>query len=267
MIYLQLTPCPQLRPWIRFMWYCRAPRVPRRRERVLPDGCMQIIVNLSHNFLTDCGEDGTATVRLPRAIVVGARARYGVVDSADMQELAGIVIEPGGFAGLFRERADLFFEQSISLDEVWDCANLADRLSGVRTPIDKLRTLENLLTKLLRQGSRRSELADQATHFFREQGLSVGECARSVGVSERRLSQVFREHVGIAPKMWCRIHRFQAAVQALHEGADVPWAELALACGYYDQSHFANDFKAFSGVDPTTYSTRRGPWQNHVLIP
>src|SRR5271170_3110860 len=69
MIYLQLTPCPQLRPWIRFMWYCRAPRVPRRRERVLPDGCMQIIVNLSHNFLTDCGEDGTATVRLPRAIV------------------------------------------------------------------------------------------------------------------------------------------------------------------------------------------------------
>ncbi len=266
MIYLQLTPGPRLRSWVQSLWYCRAPRVSQRRERVLPNGCMQIIVNLSRNFLTDCGEDGTATLRLPRAIVVGARARYSVVDTADMEELAGIVIQPGGFAGLFRERADLFFERSIGLDEVRDCASLAERLCDLPTPAGKLRTLEALLTGLLHQGARRSELADQAMHLFREKDLSVAECARSVGVSERRLSQVFREYVGIAPKMWCRIRRFQATVQALHEGVDVPWVDLALACGYYDQSHFANDFKAFSGVDPTTYSAHRGPWQNHVLL-
>ena len=46
----------------------------------------------------------------------------------------------------------------------------------------------------------------------------------------------------------------------------MPWAELALRCGYYDQSHFANDFRAFSGINPTTYSAHRGPWQNHVPI-
>lgn len=94
----------------------------------------------------------------------------------------------------------------------------------------------------------------------------MAQCARSVGVSERRLSQVFHEEVGIGPKVWCRIRRFQAAVRALHDGADVRWAELALDCGYYDQSHFANDFRAFSGVDPTTYSRDRGLWQNHLPI-
>jgi AraC-like DNA-binding protein len=104
-------------------------------------------------------------------------------------------------------------------------------------------------------------------HLFRERGFSVAECAKSVGVSERRLSQVFREHVGIAPKLWRRIRRFQAAVQTLHKGLDVPWVELALRCGYYDQSHFANDFRAFSGINPTTYSASRGHWQNHVPIP
>src|ERR1039457_6640826 len=46
----------------------------------------------------------------------------------------------------------------------------------------------------------------------------------------------------------------------------VPWAELALRCGYYDQSHFANDFRAFPGINPTTYSAHRGRWQNHVPI-
>lgn len=56
---------------------------------------MQIILNLSRSYLTDCGEDGKANRRLPSAIVVGARARYEVIDTADMEELAGIVIQPG----------------------------------------------------------------------------------------------------------------------------------------------------------------------------
>jgi AraC-like DNA-binding protein len=174
------------------------------------------------------------------------------------------LFQPGGFAGLFRERADLFFERSIALDDVWVSARLIDRLSEAPIPAERLRILDVLLTQLFQEGTRRSELVDQAMHLFRDRALSVAQCARSVGVSERRLSQVFHEEVGVSPKMWCRIRRFQTAVRALHNGVDVPWAELALRCGYYDQSHFANDFRAFSGINPTTYCARRGPWQNHV---
>lgn len=270
MVYLEVAPSPHLRSWVRSLWYYRASRLSHSRERVLPNGCMQVILNLSRSFLTDCGEDGKANRRLPRAIVVGTRARYAVVDTADMEEMAGIVIQPGGFAGLFRERADLFFERSIGLEEVCACASLTDRLCEDPTPVEKLRTLEVFLTGRLhlrlRSGTGRSELVDQAIRLFREKGFCVSECARSVGVSERRLSQVFREQVGMGPKMWCRIRRFQIAVRALHHGADVPWTELALRCGYYDQSHFANDFRAFSGINPTTYSDSRGPWQNHLPI-
>ena len=269
MFYLEEPPTPHLGSWIRSLWYCRAPRFVHRRERVLPNGCMQIILNLSRSYLTDCGEDGKANRRLPRAIVVGTRAGYGVVDTADMEELVGILIQPGGFAGLFGERADLFFERSIGLEEVWAGTSLTDRLCEVPTPVEKLKTLEVFLTGRLHlhPGTRRSELVDQALQLFQKEGFYVAECARSVGVSERRLSQVFREQVGMSPKMWCRIRRFQTAVRALHHGVDVPWAELALRCGYYDQSHFANDFRAFSGINPTTYSAHRGPWQNHVPIP
>src|SRR5271168_5326530 len=112
MVYLENLPNPALRSWVRALWYCRAPEVPHRRESVLPNGCMQIILNLSGNYLTDCGQDGKANRRLPPAIIVGTRIRYEVVDTADMRELAGVVFEPGGFAGLFRERADLFFGRS-----------------------------------------------------------------------------------------------------------------------------------------------------------
>jgi AraC-like DNA-binding protein len=52
----------------------------------------------------------------------------------------------------------------------------------------------------------------------------------------------------------------------MHRGADVPWAELALTCGYYDQSHFANDFRAFSGLSATDYSTTNRIWANHIPL-
>jgi AraC-like DNA-binding protein len=266
MIYLEQAPDPRLRPWVRSFWYCRAPHVPHRRERVLPNGCMQIVMNLSRSYLTDCGEDGTIARRLPRAIVVGVRARFEVIDTADMEELVGVAFHPGGFARLFRERADLFFEQSVGLGDVGVAPRLADRLCEAATPVQKLGVLGEQLTDLIKRDIRRSELVDNAIHLFRSRALTVFQCARSVGVSERRLSQVFREEVGMAPKIWCRISRFQLAVCSLHEGVDVPWAELALRCGYYDQSHFANDFRAFSGIDPTTYSSQRGRWQNHVPL-
>jgi AraC-like DNA-binding protein len=266
MIYLEQAPAPPLRPWIRSLWYCRAPQLLHQRERVLPNGCMQIVVNLSRAYLTDCGEDGSTTRRLPRTIVVGARARFEVIDTSDLDELVGVAFQPGGFARLFRERADLFFEQSVGLGEVCAKARWTERLCEAGTPAEKLGLLQVFLNGPTQKNIRRAELVDQAIHLFLDRKLTVSQCARSIGVSERRLSQVFREEVGIGPKMWCRISRFQTAVRALHSGVDVQWAELALNCGYYDQSHFANDFRAFSGIDPTTYSAQRGRWQNHVPI-
>ncbi|MGD0733013.1 MAG: DUF6597 domain-containing transcriptional factor, partial [Terracidiphilus sp.] len=85
MLFLEKAPNPLLRPWVRSFWYCRAPIVAHRRERVLPNGCMQIVLNLSRAYLTDCGDDGTQNGRLAQAIVVGTRARFEVIDTADLE--------------------------------------------------------------------------------------------------------------------------------------------------------------------------------------
>ena len=98
-VYLEEYPDPNLRSRVRFLWYCQTSGVSHRRERILPDGCTQIIPNLPRSYFASCGEDEMANGRLPRAIVVGARARYNVIDTADMEELVGIVFQPGGFAG------------------------------------------------------------------------------------------------------------------------------------------------------------------------
>lgn len=77
------------------------------------------------------------------------------------------------------------------------------------------------------------------------------DLAARVGLSVRQLERVFGEHVGLTPKVYLRILRFQQVLAALREGGrSTSWAELAISHGYYDQSHFIGDFTRFVGVAP-----------------
>jgi hypothetical protein len=95
-IYLEHTPAPPLNRFVRKLWYARAPGPAHARERILPTGRVQVILNLARDFLHDCPEDGPA-LRMAPSLVVGARSVYEVVETADMADLIGMVFEPGAF--------------------------------------------------------------------------------------------------------------------------------------------------------------------------
>jgi AraC-like DNA-binding protein len=258
--------------FVQLLWYARAPQPNHRRERILPSGHTQVILNLARDYLLDCPEDGPEQ-RSPGAAVVGARSMYEIVNTSDMADLIGIVFQPDGFPLFASDRADLFSNRGVDLEDVWgpQVRQLRDRLRELPSPAERLRCLEGFLTyefgtRLFRARPLYHCAIDYALRRFAHAPtvVTVRDVARSTGWSERRFSQVFREEVGLSPKVWCRVQRFQRAVQELHAGTDVPWSKLALDCGYYDQSHFANEFRAFSGVDVTTYSARRTQWANHV---
>lgn len=273
MLYLERIPTAPLNRFIRILWYARVTDLAHRRERVLPSGCVEVILNLARDFLLNCTE-GESNRRLPSALIVGARSIYEIIDSSDLAELVGIAFAPGGFAPFAGDSVDLFTNRGVDLTNVWGASvcSLRDRLRELNTPQEKLCCFERYLMSRfspdLLEPARNvtREVAFALRQFDRAPGIAtVREMARQTGRSERRFSQVFREAVGLSPKVWCRVQRFQNTVQQLHAGRDVRWAELALDCGYYDQSHFANEFRAFSGIDATTYSARRGgPWANHV---
>ncbi len=81
--------------------------------------------------------------------------------------------------------------------------------------------------------------------------VRVPELARHVGVSPRQLERVFAERVGVTPKNYLRVMRFQEVLRTLRGGVrSTAWAEVATSHGYYDQAHFIRDFKMFVGVTP-----------------
>ena len=262
MIYLERPAKGLLQNYVRSLWYCRAPGLKHTHERVLPNGCIQVVVNLARNFLT--GSHGSQTAKQSRALIIGTSQSYHVIATQDLAELVGFVLHPDGFPGLFGDRADLLFDRSFALQDIWPCFHINQILEAPTAR--KLDCLEHLLLTKVGTAVDNSALVKRALRTFMLPDSSVASFARSENISERRFSQAFREQVGLSPKAWYRIRRFQSALENIHQSSTASWTDLALRCGYYDQSHFINDFRAFSGINPTAYSSLNGPWKNHLRL-
>jgi AraC-like DNA-binding protein len=88
-------------------------------------------------------------------------------------------------------------------------------------------------------------------------GVAVGDLARELGWSHRRLIARFRDEVGMAPKRVARILRFERLTALVEADPSIGWARAAAACGYFDQAHLAREVRELAGLTPTALRTER----------
>ena len=93
-------------------------------------------------------------------------------------------------------------------------------------------------------------------------GRTVGEAVAVSGFSHRHFNALFRDAVGLTPKVFSRVQRFHRILRGM--GAGAGWAEMAIDAGYSDQAHFCREFHAFSGVTPTEYARTQPANALHV---
>src|ERR1700722_18165594 len=173
MLYLERRPSPALAACVEMLWYACAPNVPHARELVLPRGRIQFVISLAADHLTDCTAERDLIVA--PAWLGGARTAAELIATHDMKRLAGVVFRPGGLGPWLRERAELFFEQSISLGDLWPMEAWRDRLRDLAmTPEITLQVLDELLCERAPARERRSHVRG-ALNLLRS--LSVHETA------------------------------------------------------------------------------------------
>jgi AraC-like DNA-binding protein len=99
-------------------------------------------------------------------------------------------------------------------------------------------------------------------------GSSVEAAARSAGYSQRQFVRLFSQSVGLTPRLYLRVQRFQQALRLMHSRAPQPasLADVASGAGYSDQPHFNRDFREFSGLTPQQYQAARPSVANHVPL-
>jgi transcriptional regulator GlxA family with amidase domain len=131
----------------------------------------------------------------------------------------------------------------------------------------------DLAERLLRARLRDRRLGHPAVWAaVRQMRRARGNCrvrrlVDDLGLSQRRFIQLFQAQVGVTPKMYCRLERFQHVLRVAHRATDgLDWAELAADGGYCDQSHLIHEFAEFAGMRPTDYLKRRGHHPNHVAV-
>jgi AraC-like DNA-binding protein len=268
---LQCLPSPALRPFVAQLWASDgAGDVPYRTpwcEHALPSGAMHLVIRLSDRALriADAGT-GEPAQSVAHSLVGGMRSRFYRRELLAPSSSVGAVLRPGAAECLFGGvTADELAERHTPLDGLWggEAHRLRERLLALRSPRERLAVFEAALAARLPRAQGLHPAVAGALAQFRG-GVSVAVAARDSGFSHRRFLQLFRQSVGLAPKTYLRVLRFQRVLPALQGDAVPSLAALAADMGYSDQSHFNREFMAFSGVTPLTYRQRMGAETHHL---
>jgi len=269
------TPAAPLSEFVELLWLYEGYTQPHKKERLLPDGSMELVINLHEDQSRVYDRHNTENFEtLGGSLVVGAHSEFFVIDTAEQHTVVGVHFKPGGAFPFFGLPARELHNKLAPLESLWgaQAAGLRERLLEAATPKARFRILEQTL---LARAGERLERRPAVAFALREfaalsarlpQPRSIAEVTGRLGLSAKRFLQVFGDEVGLTPKLYCRVRRFQKVVHLIAGGQPVEWAQVAIDCGYFDQAHFIHDFRAFSGINPTTYLAQQTEHLNHVPI-
>lgn len=249
------TPVRPLSDYVEMFWYWQDYHPPHPRERILPGGMMEITINLSDvPFQIDDGH--RHAIRGP--MVAGARSTPFLIDTAQPMSILSVWFKPGGALPFFGVPGDELHNMHLPLETLWgrQASHLYDQLGEATSAKQRFCILERVLLERLYCASGRHRAVDYALNIFRAapHTAKINDVVDAIALSSTRFIQVFREDVGLTPKQFCRVQRFRHALQVIASQQTVRWVDVALKCGYYDQSHFINDFRHFAGITPSAYA-------------
>lgn len=241
-------PISPLADFVDCCWVGRSTGRPDARELVLPTGAPSLVFSI----------DDAGKVAL---VVTGPHSQAITLDTSRAFTAVGIKFKIGGAFPFFAAPAGELHNQLVDADDLWrvNIDALTDKLCEAQSFADKVSVIQSAL---VRQFSR-APSPHPAVHFAlreidRTRGAGrIGELATSVGISTRRLGQLFEREVGLPPKLFAGMRRFAEVLRLVDSAAQTDWTNVALSCGYYDQAHFNHEFRRFSGMDPSAYRARR----------
>jgi AraC-like DNA-binding protein len=259
-----------------------------RRERIFPSGTSELVINLCEDEVRIYDSvHPDEYQRLSGAVFAGVYSRGFICDAKQHQSMIGVHFRPGGAFPFLGIAATELTDSHANLEDLWgrQAAELRSKPCEAHTVRDRFQILHEVLINRIHPVPNQYPAVEFALRQFDTVGRcsSIRQVAAELGLSQRRFIELFAIQVGLTPKLLCRILRFQRArALATRNGGlqsaagecepapEIEWADIAIACGYYDQAHFINDFRSLSGVSPSEYVQLFRPAQglkdNHLPL-
>jgi AraC-like DNA-binding protein len=241
MSYREFQPHQALTPYIDAYWVIKTEKVSPTVNRIMPDGCVDIIINSGSDFLS---ESGAFTMKSDTAYLVGTMTLFKDTVRRDNTHLIGIRFKPLGFPTFYKFSA---------LDEITNTTvefekRLAPEFYELNSEtfvvldqffLRRILTSNLFLPKLLSDVKTRKGI------------ITVHELAKNNVISGRQLERKFRHYLGISPKEYINFVRYQFAFDQIRNNSYKSLLDVAFATGYYDHSHLTNEIKKYSGLLPS----------------
>ncbi|MEP1033003.1 AraC family transcriptional regulator [Ekhidna sp.] len=240
-------------------------------EQMLPDGYQDLVIDLTDQpkYIFD-NHSLLVKQKCSEAWLSGTRTSLITIDAGGTDSSMMVVRFKHGAAFHFTQ-----FPITEVKDQVLDSDLIfGDKIKILRSDIktaslvsDKIDTVERFLEQQLLPEEIPSAVTFAVEAIKSNPSTQTIEwVASKTGYSQKHFINLFKKHLGITPKGFQKIQRFQKVVLEIDSTCQINWTQLSLDCGYYDQAHFINEFKAFSGYSPKQYLTVKGPLINYIPV-
>ena len=149
-----------------------------------------------------------------------------------------------------------FAGRIVALGDLWNTAatqRLEEQLAVAEDTGAAVAALKAAIAEQLELGTLKTSTWLVKSAVRRLESRSVASVAEDLGISERHLRRVFLEVVGLSPKAFFKLTRFQRALRAAQDGRNPAWSDIAVGAGYYDQAHLIADFRSIAGATPREF--------------
>lgn len=251
MLYREYQPNIALLPYIETYWVAQGYADQTESEKILPDGCVDIIFSFCHT-----SDNGNLAPFLPN--IVGVMTTYLEIRYLDYVSMLGIRFRPAGITAFTKVPIYSFTDQQVNLTLVDSLFNtdFYSKLPELGLTSEKIKHIDSYLIHKLADIFVPDKQIIYAIDLIRNTNglLSLNNVADRSCLSLRSLERNFRNVVGISPKTFSKIIKFKYTLSFLREHKDTSLFTTAIECGYYDHSHLFKEFKALAGDIPSYFS-------------
>jgi AraC-like DNA-binding protein len=259
MLYRAQSPSPPLDAFIERLWFC-ADAPPRAAERILPSGTLELVITLREDTIRVRPAEQHGWRKLSGSVISGTYTRYFAADPRVHAAILGVHFRPGGAFPFLGCPASELADAHVELEDLWGtaAAELRERLIEAGSPDQRFALLEEALLSRLRRQTEPHPAVRGAVEALNtaDAQVRIRDLACDLGLSQRRLIQVFSAAVGLTPKGYQQVQRFRRVHGQVRNVPDPDWAAVAADGGYFDQSHLIHEFRRFSGFTPRELQRR-----------
>ncbi|NGM65093.1 helix-turn-helix domain-containing protein [Sphingobacterium sp. SGR-19] len=248
MYYQKIIPIKPLQEYIRYFWVLEdfTDNTTCKTFKIIPDGLPSLIFQNEPNLFF--GNDGKA---MPQLFLYGQSTRYTEHRVTGEFKVMGVYLQPTALKALFNIDAFELNNQNVSLEYIIN-EPILEKLVNAEFLNEKIDIISRLFLNLIQKIKYNDSKAEFASMQLQD-GKTLKEIQIAMNISERSLERIIKQYVGMSPKTFSRIVRFQSSLNALRKTDFKNFTELAYIADYFDQSHYIKEFKEFTGTNPKHY--------------